>query len=69
MKADPYMCLQLWRACVGRMPLGFEARFSALCRRFPRDRVERTIGDVGRSDLRRTKDRWALFLAFFGEAP
>lgn len=59
----------LWRALVGRLPRGLEPRFSDICSRFPGDRLERAISTVGRSGLRRTKDRWRLFLALFGEAP
>lgn len=58
-----------WRAVVGRLPRGFEPRFQDICRRFQRDRVERAISTVGRAELRRTHDRWRLFLALFGETP
>lgn len=68
-RGDPELCRNLWRAYVGRLPRGFEPRFNALCRRFYAERLERAIWAVGNSRLRRTKERWALFLAFFGEAP
>jgi hypothetical protein len=58
-----------WRAVVGRLPRGLEPRFDGIGLRFPRDRVERAISTVGHSELRRTKDRWTLFLALFGEVP
>jgi hypothetical protein len=68
-RADSDWFRSLWRANVGRLPRGHEPRFNDIAGRFPSPRVERAIGAVGKSDLRRTKDRWALFLAFFGEAP
>lgn len=58
-----------WRAQVGRMPRGHESRFRNICERFPEARVVRAIEETGRSGLRRTAERWSLFLAFFGEAP
>jgi len=58
-----------WRAWVGRLPRGFEPRFRSICARFPRERLERAISTTGNAGLRRTRDRWALFLALFGEAP
>ena len=67
--ADVYWFRSYWRAVVGRLPRGDEPRFNEIGRRFSRDRVERAISTVGRSELRRTKDRWALFLALFGESP
>lgn len=66
---ETYFLVHQWRAVVGRLPRGHEPRFRGVCRRFSFDRVERAISAVGRSELRRTRDRWALFLAFFGEAP
>lgn len=58
-----------WRAHVGRMPRGHESRFREIVRRFRYPRVFRAIGAVADANLRRTPDRWRLFLAFFGEAP
>lgn len=59
----------MWRARVGRMPRGYEAQFRDLIRRFKYPRIYRAIAAVAEANLRRTIDRWRLFLALFGEAP
>lgn len=58
-----------WRAKVGRMPRGHEARFREVIRRFGVHRAGRAVDTVASAGLRRTADRWRLFLALFGEAP
>lgn len=68
-RADFEWFRDYWRANVGRLPRGHEPRFRDVCGRFPGPRVERAISLVGRSELRRTAARWALFLALFGEMP
>lgn len=75
MRRDNYleMCFvslrNRWRAYVGRMPRGLEPQFREMIRRFKYPRVYRAVDAVANAGLRRTADRWRLFLALFGEAP
>lgn len=58
-----------WRAFIGRLPKGMEERFRSTCSRFEYERVHAAVDGVRAASLRRTSDRWRLFLAFFGEEP
>jgi hypothetical protein len=58
-----------WRAQVGRLQRGNEARLRRLTDRFGGGAVGRAIAKTAGSGLRRTPDRWGFFLALFGEVP
>lgn len=58
-----------WRANVGRLSHGHLPRFRNVVEQVPSSRAIWAIAVVRDSGLRRTADRWRLFLALFGEEP
>lgn len=58
-----------WRARIGRLPRGYEPTLKRLTDTHGMDRMIRAIQTTQRAGLRRTAERWPLFLALFGEAP
>lgn len=66
---DWLMVRDSWRAHVGRLPRAHEPKLRELTDRFDSGRALRAIGVTRDSGLRRTAERWAFFLALYGEAP
>ncbi len=58
-----------WRARIGRLPRGHEGRLRLLVTQYGGPRVLRSITRTAQENMRRTTERWAFFLALFGEAP